>query len=86
MTAFSTKALEAITTRAGSVDGAHSIMLKRHEGYIPKGKRQPYEGPPVRGVKFEWVDQSGGGFSGDDFYGTVTFELGEFHLIVSYAS
>ena len=80
------KALDAISTLIGSVEGAYSVTLKGHEGFMPKGKRQDYEGPTVRGVKYEWVDQSGGGFSGDDFHGTVTFVLDDYHLIVDYAS
>lgn len=85
MTTFSSKTMLAIDTLSRSIEGAHTIFLQRHEGNPPRGKRQDYEGPPVNGIKYEWVDQSGGGFSGDDFNGTVTFILGDYHLIVSYS-
>ncbi|MBC8718775.1 hypothetical protein [Ochrobactrum sp. Marseille-Q0166] len=84
MTSFSSKTMQAIDTLSRSVDGVWSVMLIRHEGRPPRGNRQEYEGPPVNGIKHEWVDQSGGGFTGDDFHGTVTFVLGDYHLIASY--
>lgn len=34
--------------------------------------------------KIEWVDQGGGGFSGDDFHGTITWKLGDYYLIGHY--
>lgn len=86
MTLFSSKTMQSIDTLSRSVDGAYNVFLQRHEGKPPRGKCQDYEGPAVKGIKHEWVDQSGGGFSGDDFHGTVTFVLGDYHLIVSYTS
>lgn len=86
MTSWSNRTMEAISTLAGSVDGAHAMTLKRHNGAPPKGERQDYEGPEVKGIRHEWVDQSGPGMAGDDYYGTVTFVLGDFHLIVEYAT
>lgn len=35
-------------------------------------------------VQKEWVDQRAGP-CGDDFYGTVTWKLGDFYLIAHYA-
>jgi hypothetical protein len=86
MARWSSKTMDAIATLAGSVDGNYSIHLRRHDGKPPNGDQQEYEGPPVAGVKHEWVDQRGPGISGDDYAGTVTFVLGEFHLLVEYAS
>lgn len=86
MSQWSNKTMSAIATLAGKVDGAFSIKLVEHNGASPKGEMQDYDGPAVDGIKHEWVDQSGPGFSGDDFSGTVTFVLGDYHLVVEYAT
>lgn len=87
MTAFCSETLRAIDTLCRSVDDGHTVSLTKHEGRPPAGTRQDYEGPPVSGVEHEWVDQDdGGGLSGDSFTGTVTFVLGQYHLIVEFAS
>lgn len=87
MSAWSTKTLGAISKLAGSVDGVYSVKVTKHDGKPPPGKKQRYEGDPVSGVKYEWVDQStGGGFTGDEFAGTVTFILGDYHLTIWYST
>jgi len=86
MARWSNKTMEAIATLVGSVDGAYSLLLRKHEGAKPRGKRQDYDGPEVPGIRDEWVDQNGGGISGDDFHGTVSFVLGDYHLIVAFHS
>lgn len=84
--AWSHTTMMAIATLSRSVDGAFSTKLVPHAGKDPKGDMQDYEGPHVDGVTHEWVDQSGPGMSGDDFSGTVTFVLGDYHLVVEYAT
>ena len=85
MSRWSSKTMSAIQTLINSVEDRTWFELKRHEGQPPSGHRQDYEGDPVQGIKHEWVDQTmNGGFSGDDFAGTVTFILGDYHLIVHY--
>jgi hypothetical protein len=84
MSNWSNKTLNAITVLASSVDGAYSAVVKHNPGQTPSGTKQDYEGPAVNGVKHEWVDQGGGGITGDDFHGFVTFVLGEYHLVVSF--
>ncbi len=84
MSAWSSKTLDAITVLASSVDGAYSVAIKKKLGQTPSGSKQDYEGPAVDGVKHEWVVQGGGGITGDDFHGTVTFVLGDYHLEVSF--
>lgn len=79
--------MQAISTLCASVDGGYSFHLARSNGKPPLGKKQEYEGETVNGVTHEYVDQtSNGGFTGDEFAGTVTFILGDFHLVVSYAT
>ena len=84
MSRWSDKTLKAIEVLSSSVEGSYSITITHKPGKTPKGSKQDYEGPVVDGVKHEWVDQDGGGFSGDDFHGHVTFVLGEYHLAVWY--
>ena len=87
MSAWSTKTMSAISTLIKSVEDRTWFDLKRHEGQPPTGRKQDYEGETVRGIKHEWVSQTtNGGFSGDEFAGTVTFILGEYHLIIHYHS
>lgn len=85
LSAWSTETMAKISTLTASVDGNFSIRLSPHNGEKPKGDRQDYEGPEVRGIQHEWVDQSGPGLGGDDFHGTVTFVLDDYHLVVEYA-
>ena len=84
MSRWSNNTMAAIATLVGSVDGGHSVFLKRHDGVRPQGEQQDYEGPEVPGVRHEWVAQSGPGIAGDDYYGTVSFVLGDYHLIVEF--
>lgn len=81
---WSSKTLDAIAVLSSSVDGAYSVAIKKKPGQTPSGEKQDYEGPAVDGVKHEWVNQGGGGITGDDFHGDVTFVLGDYHLVVSF--
>lgn len=83
---WSNKTMAAISALTRSVDGAYAVRLVPHAGAQPQGDMQEYEGPEVDGIQHEWVDQSGPGMAGDDFSGTVTFVLGDYHLIVEYAT
>lgn len=79
--------MSAISTLISSVEDRTWFDLKLHDGQPPAGRKQDYEGKNVQGIKHEWVSQTtNGGFSGDEFAGTVTFILGEYHLIIHYHS
>lgn len=77
------KTMDAISTLAQSVDGLIDIRLHSAEGFTPKGVEQDCDAGVVA---TEWVKQSGPGFAGDDFYGTVTWDLGSHFLVASFAT
>lgn len=83
MPKFSNKTLSAIKDLIDGVDGAHGIRVKHVSEHEPKGEVQECD---TGHVKTEWVDQHGPGISGDDFYGTVTWKLGDHYLIAYYAT
>lgn len=83
MPKFSNKTLGAINDLIATADGVHSVMLKPCSEHTPKGNVQDSDSEHV---KTEWVDQYGPGFSGDDFYGTITWKLGDYYLIAQYAT
>lgn len=77
---FSNKTLSAIYELANHAD-SHGLRIVRADRYKPKGEKQDCG---IAGVKHEWVKQSGGGFTGDDFHGTVTWKIGDFYVIAYY--
>ena len=83
MSRFSNKTLAAIQTLISSVDGCHTVSIKPASAHTPIGEIQDCDAGPV--LK-EWVDQKGPGMGGDEFYGTVTWRLGDFYLIAGYAT
>ena len=82
MPRFSNKTLSAIKDLTEGVDGCHGIRIFRADKHQPKGIVQDCD---TGHVKTEWVDQNGPGISGDDFYGTVTWKLGDHYLVAYYA-
>lgn len=82
MARFSRKTLDAISKLVESVEGVCSIKICKAEGYAPRGIMQDCDAGVV---PKEWVNQTtNGGFSGDEFAGTVTWKLGSHYLIASY--
>lgn len=48
-----------------------------------RGQKQPCDFPPI---KWEWVQQTGGGFTGDDYSGNVYIQIKETRFLrISYA-
>lgn len=87
LSGFHAGTMESISTLCDSVEGSYLFQLVRSNGNPPLGEKQEYEGETVNGVTHEYVRQTtNGGFTGDEFAGTVTFILGDFHLVVSYAT
>lgn len=66
-----------------SVDGAHRLEVLPVQEHEPAGKQQDCSAADG-GV--EWVDQHGPGMAGDDFWGTVTWKLGSYYVVVHYAT
>jgi len=83
MTKFCADTMNAISTLAKSVDGAMDMALYPADGFQPKGKEQECD---VGVVPKEWVDQYGPGFAGDDFHGTVSWDLGSHFLVVQFST
>ena len=83
MAEFCEKTMDAISDLAKSVDGVTDISLHRAEGFTPKGKEQDCD---CGVVPTEWVNQSGPGFAGDDFTGTVTWRLGSHYLVAGFST
>lgn len=83
MTKFCAETMDAIITLLESVDGVSSYRLHRADGYKPKGKEQDCDAGVV---PTEWVDQNGPGFSGDDYSGTITWNLGSHYLVAGFAT
>jgi hypothetical protein len=83
MSRFSNKTLAAVQALIASVGGCHGVEIKPAAEHLPKGEMQDCDAGIV---PKEWVDQRGPGMAGDEFYGTVTWKLGDFYLIASYAS
>lgn len=83
MTQFCAKTLEAIQALLDGVDGCNAVSIKRADEHEPVGDVQDCD---TGHVEAEWVDQHGPGMAGDDFFGTVTWKLGEHYLIAYYAT
>lgn len=82
MAKFSGKTLDALMALVDSVDGVTSFRVYGADGFTPKGEVKDCD---VGIVAKEWVDQTtGGGFSGDEFAGTVTWRLGRHYVVVQY--
>jgi hypothetical protein len=82
MARFSNKTLAAVQALITGVDGCYSVSIKSVAEHIPQGDVQDCDSGVVQK---EWVDQRGPGQMGDEFHGTVTWKLGDFYLIASYA-
>lgn len=80
---FCSETLKAIRRLYEGVDGAHGIEVKAVSEHDPKGKEQDCV-LATGGV--EWVDQHGPGMVGDEFWGTVTWRLGDHYLITHFAT
>lgn len=59
----------------------YTFTLVPKADHTPKGKRQAsgHTSPA-----YEWVDQGGGGISGDDFHGSITWTINGYYLIGLY--
>jgi hypothetical protein len=82
MPRFSKKTLQAVRDLIESVDGCHRVEIKPVSEYSPKGQWQDCQGV----VSGEWVDQHGPEMTDDDYWGAVTWKLGEFYLIAHFAT
>lgn len=66
------------------VDGAYKIDVFPVDEHTPAGKQQDCSDLADDGV--EWVAQHGPGMAGDDFWGTVTWKLGAYYVVVHFAT
>ena len=81
MTELDSKTLETIHGLISDVDGFYGANIYLANEHSPKGELQDCD---FAGVSKEWVDQSGPGFSGDDFHGTITWKLGDYYLVAGF--
>lgn len=82
MSRFSNKTMQAICDLVKSVDGVTDVTILPASEHAPKGIIQDCDAGIVTK---EWVDQRSGAIpSGDDFYGTVTWRLGDFYVIAGF--
>lgn len=79
---FSNETLGAVKSLLENVDGLLGVQIRAASCHIPVGVEQDCNSGLVTK---EWVDQHGPGIGGDDYHGTVTWKLGDFYLIASYA-
>lgn len=80
---FCPETLEAIRMLMEGTEGAYECVIHAATDFKPRGRKQDCD---LGIVPHEWVDQiENGGFTGDSFSGTVTWDLGSHFLVASYA-
>jgi hypothetical protein len=82
MPRFSNDTLATIKALIDGVDGYYMLKMYAIHEHEPKGKLQDCD---TKYVKTEWIYQEGPGMSGDDYYGTVTWLLGDFYVVAHFA-
>ncbi|MDY6960285.1 MAG: hypothetical protein SV862_00075 [Pseudomonadota bacterium] len=60
----------------------HSPRVVDRQGFNLSGFKEQKSDIP--GLKVEYVKQGGGGFTGDDFHGTMAYPLGDRLFVIEY--